>query len=500
MGIDITIIILYLLSMLAFGWWGKQRSKNSTDYLVAGRRLGIPLYTSTMAAVVIGGASTVGGVGLGYKYGISGMWLVVSIAVGLLVLSLVFSATISRLKVFTVAEMLKLRYGINATSASGIVMVVYTLMLTVTSTIAYATIFNVLFGFPRLASIVVGGVVVVAYSSLGGMWSITLTDVVQFTIKTIGIFALMLPFTWNRAGGLAGIRERLGDSVFDIGAIGGGTIVTYFVIYSFGMLIGQDIWQRVFTAKSPKVARWGGTMAGVYCVLYGIAGALIGMSAKVVMPDIVSKDDVYADVALHVLPVGLSGIVLAGAVAAMMSTASGALIATATVARHDVVPLLMRMIGRPVAVDTGVDPEHDVRSNRVYVMITGLLAIVLAALISDVISALTIAYDVLVGGLLVAILGGLVWRRATGIGALASMAAGTVGTLATMAAMGNVLANEPVYVGLVCSLAVYVTVSMLTKPTPAPVMAVWDARIAGLPDPGTEPVADGSEPVSSSDR
>lgn len=50
---------------------------------VAGRRLGTGLYTSTMAAVVLGGASTVGGVGLGYQYGISGMWLVVAIAVGL---------------------------------------------------------------------------------------------------------------------------------------------------------------------------------------------------------------------------------------------------------------------------------------------------------------------------------------------------------------------------------------------------------------------------------
>ena len=54
------------------------------DFLVAGRRLGPTLYTGTMAAVVLGGASTVGGVGLGYKFGISGMWLVVAIAVGLL--------------------------------------------------------------------------------------------------------------------------------------------------------------------------------------------------------------------------------------------------------------------------------------------------------------------------------------------------------------------------------------------------------------------------------
>lgn len=61
------IVAIYLAAMLAFGWWGKSRTKNSSDYLVAGRRLGPFLYAGTMAAVVLGGASTVGGVGLGYK-------------------------------------------------------------------------------------------------------------------------------------------------------------------------------------------------------------------------------------------------------------------------------------------------------------------------------------------------------------------------------------------------------------------------------------------------
>ena len=70
--VDIAIIVVYLAAMLAFGFWGKTRTKDSADFLVAGRRLGPVLYTGTMAAVVLGGASTVGGVGLGYKFGISG--------------------------------------------------------------------------------------------------------------------------------------------------------------------------------------------------------------------------------------------------------------------------------------------------------------------------------------------------------------------------------------------------------------------------------------------
>ncbi|CRZ13650.1 sodium:solute symporter family protein [Mycolicibacterium neworleansense] len=478
--VDIAIVVIYLLAMLAFGFWGKTRTKDSADFLVAGRRLGPTLYTGTMAAVVLGGASTVGGVGLGYKWGISGMWLVVAIAVGLLALSLFFAGPIQRLRVYTVAQMLSLRYGVDATSASGVVIAAYTLMLSVTSTIAYATVFNVLFGTGRTLSVVIGGMVVMLYSAIGGMWSITLTDMVQFILKTIGVFFLLLPFTWNKAGGFDGIRERAGDAVFDLTAIGTETIITFFVVYSFGMLIGQDIWQRVFTARSPQVARWGGTTAALYCVLYGIAGALIGMAASTFMPDIEAKDDVYAQIAEAILPVGISGLVLAAAVAAMMSTASGALIATATVARTDIKPMLARLLGKPAATgDDSENPEVDVHSDRRYVAVLGVIVIVIAALLNDVVGALTIAYDILVGGLLVPILGGFLWKRATGAGALAAMAVGTLVTLGTMAVVGDVLANEPIYYGLVSSLITYIVVSLLTPRTSAEVLRVWDDRLSG---------------------
>lgn len=286
----------------------------------------------------------------------------------------------------------------------------------------------------------------------------------------------MLPFTLAKAGGFDGIRERAGDAVFDLGAIGMPTIITFFVVYSFGMLIGQDIWQRVFTARSPGVAKWGGTTAALYCVFYGVAGAVIGMAASTFLPDVEVSDDVYAQIAETILPVGISGLVLAAAVAAMMSTASGALIATATVARTDVKPLLLRLIGRPAENE---DAERDVHSDRMYVVVLGIVVIVIAALLNDVVAALTIAYDILVGGLLVAILGGFVWKRATGAGALWSMGIGTVVTLGTMFVVGDVLANEPIYYGLGASLIVYVVVSLVTPRTAPDVLQVWDDRLAG---------------------
>lgn len=336
MAVDYAVIVVYLAGMLAMGWWGMRRAKSKSEFLVAGRRLGPAMYSGTMAAIVLGGASTIGGVGLGYQYGLSGAWMVFTIGLGLLALSVFFSARIARLKVYTVSEMLDLRYGGRAGIISGVVMWAYTLMLAVTSTIAYATIFDVLFDVNRTVAIVLGGTIVVAYSTLGGMWSITLTDMVQFVVKTIGILLILLPIAVIKAGGFSEMKAQLPTEYFDPLGIGGETIFTYVLIYTFGMLIGQDIWQRVFTARSDTTARWGGTVAGTYCLVYAIAGAVIGTAAKVMYPDLASADSAFATIVKDELPVGVRGLVLAAALAAVMSTSSGALIACATVANNDI--------------------------------------------------------------------------------------------------------------------------------------------------------------------
>ncbi|MFF8311195.1 sodium:solute symporter [Streptomyces lydicus] len=494
MAVDYAVIVLYLAGMLAMGWWGMRRATSKSDFLVAGRRLGPAMYSGTMAAIVLGGASTIGGVGLGYRYGLSGAWMVFTIGLGLLALSVFFSARIARLKVYTVSEMLDLRYGGSAGLISGVVMWAYTLMLAVTSTLAYATIFDVLFGLDRALAIILGGAIVVAYSTLGGMWSITLTDMVQFVVKTIGVLLLLLPIAVIKAGGFAEMKAQLPDDYFAPLGIGGQTVFTYVLIYSFGMLIGQDIWQRVFTARSDRVARLGGTAAGTYCLVYALAGAVIGTAAKVLYPHLGSPDDAFATIVKDALPVGVRGLVLAAALSAVMSTSSGALIACATVAHNDIWARIRGVVRRPSAAtdaphaplgqDAGPggagEPHDEVRGNRAFILLMGLAVIVIALALNNVVEALTVAYNLLVGGLLVPILGGLLWKRGTGAGALASVAVGGLTVVGLMLSLG-VLANEPIYYGLLASLVAYVAVSLATRPTDAAVLDAWRARLAGRP-------------------
>lgn len=469
---DYVVIALYFAGMLGVGWWGMRRSRSKEDFLVAGRRLGPAFYTGTLAAVVLGGASTIGSASLGYEHGISGLWLAGMLGLGILVLSLVFSGKLSQLGVYTVAEVLELRYNAAGRLLSGVIMIAYDLMVAVTATLAVGTLFDVLLGVPRVPAILLGGGIVVLYTVLGGMWSITLTDFLQFLIMTAGIFAILLPVSVSEAGGLASLQEALPSGFFDLTAIGGDKIFSYFLIYFFGMLIGQDVWQRVFTARTERVARYAGVAAGAYVALYGTAAAAIGMAAKVLFPNLQSPDDAFATVAQEVLPAGLRGLVLAAALAALMSTASATILASSTIAANDI---YARFSSRRSSVG--------VATNRVFVVGGGLIVILASLLVQDVVGALTIAYNLLVGGVLVPIVGALFWRRANATGALASMAVGSVAVIGLMIVFG-IDANEPIYVGLLASIAVFVVVSLLAPSTGEEQLVAWQARLRGEADAG----------------
>ena len=102
MALDLFVVLIYAAGMLVLGYYGMRRAKTHEDYLVAGRNLGPTLYMGTMAATVLGGASTVGTVRLGYVHGISGFWLCAALGMGIIALNLFLAKPLLKLKIFTV--------------------------------------------------------------------------------------------------------------------------------------------------------------------------------------------------------------------------------------------------------------------------------------------------------------------------------------------------------------------------------------------------------------
>jgi SSS family solute:Na+ symporter len=354
-----------------------------------------------------------------------------------------------------VPELLERRYSASARVAGGVVMVAYDFMVAVTATIAVGAVMEVIVGIPRTKAIVLSSAVMVAYSVFGGMWSLTVTDIVQFVIKTVGILFILLPAALFHAGGLGAMQQRLPAGFFSLTNIGGAKIFSFFLLYFFGIIIGQDVWQRVFTARNIKVARNGGIAVGVYCLVYAMAGALIGTAGHVLLPHLADPDSAFANIVNIVLPAGLRGLVLAASLAAMMSTASACLLAASTVLLEDV---YLRLRG---AASIG-----SVKQSRIVTFGFGVLMTIVASGTSDVIAAITVAYDLLVGALFVPVIGAMLWRRGTAVGAIASIAVGAATVVIALITQG-IDSDAPIYAGFGISPVVFIVISLITRPAAA---------------------------------
>jgi SSS family solute:Na+ symporter len=456
--LDTIVIAVYFAVMLGAAYWGFRRARTADDYLVAGRRLGSPMFIGTLSAVVLGGASTVGTISLGYEHGISGAWLVIMIGLGLIGLGVLLSRRLVKAGVYTVPELMAKRYGVSARVVSAAIMAAYALMIAVTSTIASGTVFNSLLDVSTTVAVLIAGGVVVLYCVTGGMWSLTMTDIIQFGIMTVGIFGLLLPFAIGDAGGLGGMQDALPASYFEPTSIGWNTIFTYFLLFFFGLMIGQDIWQRIFTGRDEKVVRTGTIVAGLYCMVYGVAGALIGAAAKVVVPRLESPDEAFAAVTEAVLPSGITGLVLAAALAAIMSTASAALLASSTIVANDLLTLV-RKVSNPMV------------ATRITTFVVGVAVVGVSLVLNDVVGALTVAYDLLTGALFVPIVLGLLWARGTARAAVWSMAVSSV-VIIMLLFVSGLYSNDPIIFGLLTSLVVYVGVSLVPARRESPVAEV----------------------------
>jgi solute:Na+ symporter, SSS family len=441
--LDLLVLAVYMAGMVAVGLWTQRKAVNQEEFLVAGRSVGPLLYSGTLAAIIIGGGATVGGVKLGYTYGLSGMWLVAMYGAGMIVMGLVLVPRILKLKLYTIPEILQRRYGVPTRIAGGIVMGCYDFMIVVVSILAVGAVMEVIVGLPRTPTILLCSAVTIAYSVLGGMWALTVTDIVQFVIKTIGFLLILLPLSIMHAGGLGHMQQVLPSGFFSFSHIGWGKIGSFVTLYFLGILIGQDGWQRVFTARSVSVARTGGVLVGLYCILYALAGALIGAAGRTFLPALPDADLAFARIVQVVLPVGLRGLVLAAALAAIMSTASACLLATSTVFLEDVY-LQLR----------GASGTGSVAQSRILTLLLGTLAAALACVMHDVIAALTIAYDLLVGALFVPIVMAMFMDRGSATRAWMSIAVSALVVIALIWVYG-IDSAVPIYAGLAVSMSIF---------------------------------------------
>lgn len=451
--IDYAIILIYFLVLVVIGVIGVKKASSTDVYMLSGQNLGFFMFFGCLVAVFLGGSSTIGSAQLGYEIGFSGVWFVFSMGLGISLFGLILLRKVSGYEVTTISELLGRLFNVETKLVGAIVAAIYTLMVSVTQVIAIGVLLSAIFGWNLKLAMLIGGGVVFFYTILGGMWSVSMTDVVQFAIMTIGIFFIMLPVSLNKVGGFNELLVQLPSSYFSFTNIGFLEILKYLTTFTLGMMVGQDIWQRYFTARNKKIAITGGALISVYAFLYSMAMVIIGMCALVLIPNITDTQSVFTVMAFETMPNGLLGIVFAAVAAAIMSTASGTLLASST--------LITRDILRDHFFKYMTDREFLMLS-RITTFILGIVAIIISLWIQSLLVAIDVAYAILAGAIFIPIVFGLFWKKTTARAAFLSMTISAVVVILGLIIEGMSSTN-PILYGISVNIVVIIVVSLFDR-------------------------------------
>jgi len=455
-----------MLVMMGIGLYAKTKIKNSADYHLAGRRLGPIMLAGTLAATEIGGGSSVGVAAKAYgAWGISAGWYVVATGLGIFLVSFI-APRMRRVMATTVPEIIGRRYGKASHAVTSVVALIALVGLAAAQIVATATIINVLTGFNMQWAVVISGMIVVFYTWLGGMWSVTLTDFVQFFCIVFG-FAIAVPFALNNLHGISAfdweqvnagwqfVHETLPEEKFSWTKLGVPTIFGLTVMYFMTFSTGQEAVQRYYSARNEKVAITGSLLCSLLIALYAFIPALLGLIALAAFPDI--KDSTaLATLSVNLLPPVISGILLSAVISATLSSASGDLLGAASIAVKDIQPLL-----RP---NKPLDSAGELRMSRLVVVIVGLIAVGIALFSQDIIGLLVFSFTLRATGPFAAYILGLMWEKVTpGAGIWSIMAGLIAGLVWEMINGEKQFGVMSIIVGSLASLLVFLIVVIIER-------------------------------------
>ena len=384
------MVVFYLVALFAVTWWARRLNARggggAVGYLLAGRGLPTIVVASLLAGLAVGGASTIGVAERAYGVGLSAGWYNAAWAAGAVVMGLFAARRYRRWEITTLPELFERHYGVGGRVLGVIGQLVIQIVITSLQYVAGGAILSAL--LPEVFSFHGGmaatAVVFVGITLIGGFWAAGLTNVVNVIVIYIGI-VLGAFLTLDDLGGFSGLQASLpaGHPGFDLGAVGGGLILAWFIVMITMAHSTQSVIQVGFAAKDEKTAARGYLLGAAIIAPVGFISALLGMSAAVLYPGIVPAE-ALPKVVLGLHPLA-AGIILAGLWAADVSTASALLLGSATLVTND----LIRRFG-PWEIDAARDQLVCRVTVAVLSVVTFGLALTVTGILKMLLAALTL--------------------------------------------------------------------------------------------------------------
>jgi SSS family solute:Na+ symporter len=347
----IVCVLIYMAATVAIGIYASSRVKDSKDFMVAGRSL--PLYMNFACVFATWfGAETV--LSVSAKFAHKGLGFVSGDPFGaslcLILVAFFFARTFYRMELLTIGDYYHLRYGKVVEVITSLGIASSYLGWTSAQLSALGIVINVL--FPQMSlntSILIGAAIVTIYTMFGGMWSVALTDVIQTAAIVVGLI-IVACLLGSRAGGigvvLAAAQEQGKLTLFPhVTASAWLVFIGEFITMSLGSIPQQDVFQRVTSAKNERTAFIGTLCGGLFYFGFAFVPMFIAFTATVIDPasaahfqaeDAREVQKILPLLVLNGTPIWCQILFFGAVLSAILSTASGTLLAPASVITENV--------------------------------------------------------------------------------------------------------------------------------------------------------------------
>lgn len=424
----LAFVLLYLIASLGIGVAASRKVKDSRDFAIAGRHLPLPMVTATVFATWFGAEAIFG---VSATFAQEGLRGVVADPFGsslcLIIAGIFFATYLYRLNILTLGDFYRMRYGRGIEVLTSVAIVVSYLGWVAAQITALGLILNVVSGgaISETTGMILGTAVVLTYTVLGGMLSVAVLDFVQMGV----IIGGMLFIAWIISGETGGVAPVIES------ARAAGRLDFFpppdlsqwlsFIAAGLTMMLGslpqQDVFQRITSARTAKIAVWGSIIGATAYFLFTFVPMFLAYAATLVDPatfgPMLQEDPqrLLPTLVMTHTPLFAQAIFFGAAIAAIMSCSSATLLAPSVTFAENIVR----------NVKPGMSDKAFLLSMRISIVCFAGLVLAFA-MVSDssIFEMVENAYKVTLAGAFVPLVAGALWKRATTQGAYASIVLG----------------------------------------------------------------------------
>lgn len=462
--IDILVFAIYMIVVLAIGFYYYRKNKSASDYYVGGNSMSSWHVGLSVVATDVGGGFSIGLGGLGFVMGLSGSWMLFTGLIGAWLSAVLLIPKVIKdghqFNLLTFPELLKRNYGKKVAIVAGVISFIGYLGFTSSQLLAGAKL--AVGTFPELsltqALILMGGIVML-YTVFGGIKAVIYTDTFQWIILMVGLIFIGIPVAYTALGGYETIINALPDKFFSLTNVSWVELANWSITIIPIWFVGMTLYQRIYACRDEKTAKKAWYIAGVFeYPLMAFMGVLLGLMGRIAAEQGLFASEGFLSAAgmdpeiglpmllKTVLPVGLMGLMLSAYFSAIMSTADSCLLAASGNFTTDILGM------------NDKNPKT-IKISQIITLVIGVLSMLIATAMTSVLDLMLSSYAFMVSGLLVPVLGMLYSKNKKPLAALLAMLFGGFSTLIVMFAKVDIpFGFDPILVGISVSLLTYLLV------------------------------------------